>query len=66
LRSVFPPDAGCPPDGVYTQGLTWRSIITLTHILQRAGGFMIGFRVPGGMAATLVLVASGIIDAALY
>jgi hypothetical protein len=38
----------------------------LTHILQTAGGFAIGFFVPGGIAAILVPVVSGGIDALIY
>jgi hypothetical protein len=38
----------------------------LTHILQTAGGFVIGFFVPGAMAAILVPVVSAGIDAVIY
>jgi hypothetical protein len=38
----------------------------LTHILQTAGGFLVGFFVPGGMAAILVPAVSAGIDAVIY
>ena len=37
----------------------------LTHILQTAGGFLVGFFVPGGMAAVLVPVVSAGVDAVI-
>lgn len=38
----------------------------LTHVLQTAGGFVIGFFVPGGIAAILVPAVSAGIDAVIY